>query len=72
MKEVNELAIDAVAEFTNTFTGHIYNKLDENHQPIVNAPQFHGNQFELALTSCTTLQFDSGQFQIQVAIGMVD
>ncbi|MCP3670088.1 MAG: hypothetical protein GY814_06570 [Gammaproteobacteria bacterium] len=70
VKEMDELGIDSVAEFLNTFTGHVYSELSQHTQPKVQAPQYHGNHFEVALSPCTTLQFDSGQFPISIAVGV--
>ena len=68
--ELNELSIDAVSEFMNTFIGHIYSKLGESTQPVVQPPKQFGGKFDFSLEPCTTLYFDSGQYQISVTPGV--
>lgn len=70
MKALDEISIDAVAEFLNTYVGHIYAHLDESETPSVNPPQHHGQQFPLSFSCCVRLVFDSGQFPIHVTIGV--
>ncbi|OUS31100.1 hypothetical protein A9Q99_04620 [Gammaproteobacteria bacterium 45_16_T64] len=72
MTELNELSIDAVCEFMNTFMGHVYSKLDENTQPEVHPPKHIGDQLNMSLTPCTTIYLDSGQHQMSVSLGVVN
>lgn len=69
-KAMDELTIDAIAEFLNTFTGQIYSRLGENTQPKVTSPQYHGDDIEVSLIPCTTLEFDSSQYKLTISIGV--
>lgn len=70
INEINELSIDAVCEFLNTFMGHIYSKLGLEGDISILPPVFHEQQFDKQLQPCSHLLFDSGQFEIAVILGI--
>lgn len=70
LNEINELSIDAVNEFLNTFMGHIYSKLGLEGDVNILPPVFHEQQFDKNLQPCSHLLFDSGQFEIAVMLGV--
>ncbi|WCN07819.1 hypothetical protein [Marinomonas mediterranea] len=70
--ELDELSIDAVCEFLNTFLGHAYIKISNDTMPRIQPPQHHAALTNMPISVCTTLMFDSGKFAIGVSISIAE
>ncbi len=72
LQEFDELSIDAVNEFLNTFTGHVYFHAEENIDSSAISPPTFMPTNELAANETLIMRFDGGDCRCDIVVELRD